>query len=192
MNITAMIISLSVLTYPNTWLYPAVRVSMYSHGRLHCYFAPCISRGKTWTVAGRNWRENLAWIEWKKTDPGITGPGSLLSDKSKSMLRIRAMYEANTPKMSNFWIFWSITLLRDDLIDSDRIAFMFNVGTFPDLSIHPIKNDSLLEHSIPAPLVYLWSHTLIWWAISWITGQNVHKLHILLLYHLCLINSMFP
>ncbi len=28
--------------------------------------------------------------------------------------------------------------LRYDLIDSDHIAFMFNVGTFPDLSIHPI------------------------------------------------------
>ncbi len=54
---------------------------------------------------------------------------------------------------------------------------MFNVGTFPDLSIHPIdtnigmrhlrhnisnhtKNDSLLMHNFPAPLVYLLSHTL--------------------------------
>ncbi len=29
-------------------------------------------------------------------------------------------------------------VLRYDLIDSDHIAFMFNVGTFPDMSIHPI------------------------------------------------------
>ncbi len=31
--------------------------------------------------------------------------------------------------------------LRYDLIDSDHIAFMFNVGTSPDLSIHPIDTN---------------------------------------------------
>ncbi len=39
------------------------------------------------------------------------------------------------------FLYSSETALRYDLIDSDHIAFMFNVGTFPDLSIHPIETN---------------------------------------------------
>ena len=37
-------------------------------------------------------------------------------------------------------------LLRYDLIDSDHMAFMFNVGTFPDLSIPPIDTNICMRH----------------------------------------------
>ena len=36
--------------------------------------------------------------------------------------------------------------LRYDLRDSDHIAFMFNVGTFPDLIIHPIDTNICMRH----------------------------------------------
>ncbi len=36
--------------------------------------------------------------------------------------------------------------LRYDLIDSDHIAFMFNVGTFPDLSMHQIDTNICMRH----------------------------------------------
>ncbi len=36
--------------------------------------------------------------------------------------------------------------LRYDLIDSDHIAFMFNVGTFPDLRIHQIDTNICMRH----------------------------------------------
>ncbi len=39
-----------------------------------------------------------------------------------------------------------IDSLRYDLIDSDHIAFMFDVGTFPDLSIHPIDTNICTRH----------------------------------------------
>ena len=62
--------------------------------------------------------------------------------------------------------------LRYDLIDSDHTVFMFKGTTrafsstthtyknLPQVHSNHIKNDSLLEHSFPAPLVYLLSHTL--------------------------------
>ncbi len=39
-----------------------------------------------------------------------------------------------------------ISILRYDLIDSDHIAFMFNVGTIPDLSIHLIDTNICMRH----------------------------------------------
>ncbi len=36
--------------------------------------------------------------------------------------------------------------LRYDLIDSDHIAFMFNIGTFSALSIHPIDSNICMRH----------------------------------------------
>ena len=45
----------------------------------------------------------------------------------------------------NHFLVWGSTL-RYDLIDSDHIAFMFNGGTFPDLSVHPIDTNICMRH----------------------------------------------
>ncbi len=48
----------------------------------------------------------------------------------------------------NRWLlnYHSTIQLRYGLIDSDQIGFMFNSGTFPDLSIHPIDSNICMSH----------------------------------------------
>ena len=64
---------------------------------------------------------------------------------TSKQLRILAMYEANTVKISNFWIFWSMTLL---------IITGQNVQKLHILLLFAAYIPSILEHSDFSSTVY--------------------------------------
>ena len=58
------------------------------------------------------------------------------SDKSIHQLRILAMYAAKTAKNSNFWMFWSITLLICHLFRSQQRWFKSKGGLHANVKLH--------------------------------------------------------